>query len=107
MGVPFTLYLSRSPVFRASMLSNMEEGIKAEMFIPDIDEKSLDTVIGFVYTGQLKMSEDIDLLIKGMKDQFDSMREDYDLQLNEIESEFDRERQAILERNKLEIEQLF
>ena len=53
------------------------------------------------------MSEDIDLLIKGMKDQFDSMREDYDLQLNEIESEFDRERQAILERNKLEIEQLF
>ena len=43
------------------MLSNMEEGIKAEMFIPDIDEKSLDTVIGFVYTGQLKMSEDIDL----------------------------------------------
>ena len=29
------------------------------------------------------------------------------MQLNEIESEFDRERGAILERNKLEIEQLF
>jgi len=43
------------------MLSNMEEGIKGEMFIPDIDEKSLDTVIGFVYTGQLEMTEDLDL----------------------------------------------
>ena len=53
------------------------------------------------------MSEDIDSLIKGMKDQFDQMREDYDLQLNEIEAEFDRERSAILDRNKAEIEQLF
>ena len=53
------------------------------------------------------MSEDIDALIKGMKGQFDDMREHYDQQLSEIEGEFDRERSAILNRNKAEIEELF
>ena len=53
------------------------------------------------------MSEDIDALIKGMKGQFDDMREHYDQQLSEIEGEFDRERSAILNRNKEEIEDLF
>ena len=53
------------------------------------------------------MSEDIDALIKGMKGQFDDMREHYDQQLSEIEGGFDRERSAILNRNKEEIEDLF
>ena len=43
-----------------------------------------------------KMSEDIDLLITQMKEQFVEMREYYDQQLQGIESEFDRERTAIL-----------
>jgi len=54
-----------------------------------------------------KMSEDIDALIMGMKDQFFKMRDDYDAQLQSIESEFDRERTAVLNRNKEEIEHLF
>ena len=43
------------------MLSDMEEGQKGEMFIPDIDEKTLGTVIKYVYTDQLEMAEDQDL----------------------------------------------
>ena len=54
-----------------------------------------------------KMSEDIDALIAQMKDQFIAMRESYATELQNIESEFDRERRDILERNKVEVEQLF
>ena len=43
------------------MLSNMEEGTKGEMFISDIDEKTLGTVIKYVYTDQLEMVEDQNL----------------------------------------------
>ena len=43
------------------MLSDMKEGKQCEMFIPDIDEKTLDTLIKFVYTDQLEMAEDQDL----------------------------------------------
>ena len=43
------------------MLSDMEESKKGEMVIPDIDEKTLGTVIKYVYTGQLEMAEDQDL----------------------------------------------
>ena len=43
------------------MLSDMKEGQKGEMFIPDIDEKTLGTVIKYVYTDQLEMAEDQDL----------------------------------------------
>ena len=53
------------------------------------------------------MSEDIDALIASMKDQFCEMREHYDQQLQQIEADFDRERTAILDRNKGEIEALF
>ena len=53
------------------------------------------------------MSEDIDSLITGMKAQFGEMREHYDQQLQSIEADFDRERTAILDRNKKEIEALF
>ena len=43
------------------MLSDMKEGKKCEMFIPDIDEKTLGTLIKFVYTDQLEMAKDQDL----------------------------------------------
>ena len=51
----------RSPVFRASILSDMQEGRKGEIFIRDIDEKTLGTIIHFIYTGELELSEDYDL----------------------------------------------
>ena len=43
------------------MLSDMEEGRTGEMFIADIDEKTLGTLIKYVYTGQIEMAEDQDL----------------------------------------------
>ena len=43
------------------MLPDMEEGKKGEMFFPDIDEKTLGTIVKYVYTGQLEMAEDQDL----------------------------------------------
>ena len=42
-------------MFRAAILSDMEEAKKGEVFIEEIDEKTLSSVI---YTGQLEMSED-------------------------------------------------
>jgi len=54
-------FCNRSPVFRAAMLSDMEEGRKGEMFVPDMDEKTLGSVIKFIYTDQLEVVEDQDL----------------------------------------------
>ena len=42
-------------MFRATILSDMEEAKKGEIFIPEIDEKTLSSV---VYTGELEMSGD-------------------------------------------------
>ena len=57
------------------MLSDMEEGKKGEMSIPDIDEKTLATVIRFIYTGQLEMGEDQDLqMIIHAADKYDLPR---------------------------------
>ena len=43
------------------MLSGMEEGRKDEMVIPDIDEETLATLIKYVYTDKLEMTENQDL----------------------------------------------
>ena len=43
------------------MLSDGKEARKGEMFIPDIDEKTLSILIKYVYTDQLEMAEDQDL----------------------------------------------
>ena len=51
----------RSPVFRASILSDMQEGKKGEIFVRDIDEKTLGSIIQFIYTGEVELSEDYDL----------------------------------------------
>ena len=48
-------------MFRAAILSDMEEGRKGEMFVKDLDEKTLSTVIHFVYLSELVMSDDQDL----------------------------------------------
>ena len=39
----------------------MQEGRKGEIFIRDIDEKTLGFIIHFIYTGELELSEDYDL----------------------------------------------
>ena len=43
------------------MISGMEEGRKDEMVIPDIDEETLATLIKYVYTDKLEMTENQDL----------------------------------------------
>ena len=43
------------------MLSDMAEGKSGEMFISDFDEKTLGTVVKYVYTGQIEMAEGQDL----------------------------------------------
>ena len=45
-------------MFRAAILSDMEEAKKGEVFIEEIDEKTLSTVIKLIYTGELEMSGD-------------------------------------------------
>ena len=41
---------SRSPVFRASILTDMQEASKGEIFVKEIGEKSLTTII-HLFTG--------------------------------------------------------
>ena len=43
------------------MISGMEEGRKDEMVIPDIDDETLATLIKYVYTDKLEMTENQDL----------------------------------------------
>ena len=48
-------------MFRAAILFDMEEGMKEEMFVKDFDEKTLSTVIHFVYLSELEMTDDQDV----------------------------------------------
>ena len=48
-------------MFRAAILSDMVEGRKGEMFVKDFDEKTLSTVIHFVYLSELEMTDDQDV----------------------------------------------
>ena len=52
---------ARSPVFRAMILTDMEEARKNEIFVEEIDEKSMATVIHFIYTGELELGENPDI----------------------------------------------
>ena len=52
---------NRSPVFRAMILTDMEEASKSELFVEEIDEKTLATIIHFIYTGELELGEDPDI----------------------------------------------
>ena len=70
-----------SLVFRAVILSDMEEGKKGNMFIPDMDEKTLGTVIVTLFSKQMKEVVDIkgetiaDLLILAHKHGKEELRE--------------------------------
>ena len=43
------------------ILTDMEEASKGELFIEEIDEKTLATIIHFIYTGELELGEDPDI----------------------------------------------
>ena len=51
----------------------------------------------------MKQNDDIEDLIKSMREQFINMRTDYTDQMNIIENNFNTERQKILKRNHEEI----
>ena len=53
---------ARSPVFRATILTPMQEASKGEIFVKDVGEKALGVVIHFIYTGELELGEDPDIL---------------------------------------------
>ena len=52
---------ARSPVFRASILTPMQEASKGEIFVEEIGEKTLATIINFIYTGELELGEKPDI----------------------------------------------
>ena len=56
-----TILCARSPVLRASILSDMREARKGEIYIEEIDEKILGSVINFIYTGELDLGEEPDI----------------------------------------------
>ena len=43
------------------ILGEMEEAAKGEIFIQEIDEKTLGSMITFVYTGEFEIDEDVDV----------------------------------------------
>ena len=43
------------------ILTDMEEASKGELFIEEIDEKTLATIIHFIYTGELELGDDPDI----------------------------------------------
>ena len=53
---------SRSPVFRSSILTPMLEAARGEIFVQDLGEKALGTILHYVYTGELELGEDSDIL---------------------------------------------
>ena len=52
---------ARSPVFRAGILTDMKEASKGEIFVEEIGEKTLATIINFIYTGELELGEKPDI----------------------------------------------
>ena len=57
-----TILCARSPVFRASILTPMQEATKGEIFVEDIGEKTLAIILNFIYTGELELGENPDIL---------------------------------------------
>ena len=52
----------RSDVFRAAILTPMMEAAKGEIFVEDLGEKTLATILHFIYTGELELGEDLDIV---------------------------------------------
>ena len=51
------ILVARSDVFRAMFLSGMKETAEGQVVIKDVDEKALEEVIYFLYTGKLSGKE--------------------------------------------------
>ena len=52
---------ARSEVFRASILTPMQEALQSEIFVKDVGERALASVIKFIYTGELELGDDPDI----------------------------------------------
>ena len=52
-----TILVARSDVFRAMFLSGMKEAIEGEAVITDVDDKTLEEVLYYLYTGKLSGKE--------------------------------------------------
>ena len=53
---------ARSEVFRASIFTPMVEAATGEIFVEDLGENTLATLIRYLYTGELELGEDPDIL---------------------------------------------
>jgi len=53
---------ARSLVFRRMILGEFEEAKKGEVYVKEFDEGTLGSVITFIYTGELEITEDSDVL---------------------------------------------
>ena len=53
---------ARSPVFRASILTPMQEAKKGEIYVEEIGEKALGIILNFIYTGELELGKNPDIL---------------------------------------------
>ena len=58
-----TILCARSPVLRATILSDMKEAKKGEIYVEEIDEKTMESIIIFIYTGKLNLGKDPDVLM--------------------------------------------
>ena len=52
----------RSEVFRAAILNDMVEATRGEIFDQELGEKTLATILDYVYTGVLELGEDSDIV---------------------------------------------
>ena len=64
MGLVITLCVlcARSEVFRAAILGDMVEAARGEIFDQELGEKTLTTLLDYVYTGVLELGEDSDIV---------------------------------------------
>lgn len=61
----------RSPVFRAMILTDMKEARKGEIYIEEVDEGTLASMINFIYTGELS-GDNLDVqMVANMADKYD------------------------------------
>merc|ERR1712036_193672 len=53
---------AKSEVLRAGILTPMQEASKGEIFVKEVGEKALGTVIKYIYTGELELGENPDIV---------------------------------------------
>ena len=57
-----TILCARSEVFRSNILTPMVEAASGEIFVKDLGEKTLATILYFVYTGELNLGDDPEIV---------------------------------------------